>query len=103
MKTRRILGLSLVIVTIGAALVFHSSADSTAKPGDVNEARILAAVSRALPHFTSLIAVMDRAEARDIAAAAIAGGMRAMFDDGLAKAQAGLTTLEEVLRVTGEP
>jgi general secretion pathway protein E len=46
--------------------------------------------------------VLDRAEARDIAAAAVAGGMRTMFDDGLAKARAGLTTLEEVLRVTGE-
>jgi general secretion pathway protein E len=46
--------------------------------------------------------VLDRAEARDIAAAAIAGGMRTMFDDGLAKAEAGLTTLEEVLRATGE-
>jgi type II secretory ATPase GspE/PulE/Tfp pilus assembly ATPase PilB-like protein len=28
--------------------------------------------------------------------------MRTMFDDGLNKARAGLTTLEEVLRVTGE-
>jgi general secretion pathway protein E len=46
--------------------------------------------------------VLDRAEARDIAAAASASGMRSLFDDGLMKAQAGLTTLEEVLRVTGE-
>jgi general secretion pathway protein E len=46
--------------------------------------------------------VLDRAEARDIAAAAIAGSMRSMFDDGLIKARAGVTTLEEVLRVTGE-
>ena len=46
--------------------------------------------------------VLDRAEARDIAAAAVAGSMRTMFDDGLKKARAGLTTLEEVLRVTGE-
>ena len=46
--------------------------------------------------------VLDRAEARDIAAAAVAGSMRTMFDDGLIKARAGLTTLEEVLRVTGE-
>ena len=46
--------------------------------------------------------VLDRAEARDIAAAAVAGSMRTMFDDGLNKARAGLTTLEEVLRVTGE-
>ena len=46
--------------------------------------------------------VLDRAEARDIAAAASTAGMRSLFDDGLMKAQAGLTTLEEVLRVTGE-
>jgi general secretion pathway protein E len=46
--------------------------------------------------------VLDRAEARDIAAAAVAGGARTMFDDGVIKARAGLTTIEEVLRVTGE-
>jgi len=46
--------------------------------------------------------VLDRAEARDIAAAAVAGSMRTLFEDGLIKARAGLTTLEEVLRVTGE-
>ena len=41
MNTRRILGLTLVIVAIGVAIVLRSSADSAAKPGDVNEARIL--------------------------------------------------------------
>jgi general secretion pathway protein E len=46
--------------------------------------------------------VLDRAEARDLAAAAVAAGMRTMFQDGLAKARAGVTTLEEVLRVTGD-
>ncbi|MEO8927779.1 MAG: GspE/PulE family protein, partial [Caulobacteraceae bacterium] len=43
--------------------------------------------------------VLARAEARDIQAAA---GLTTMLDDGLAKAKAGLTTLEEVLRVTRE-
>jgi general secretion pathway protein E len=47
--------------------------------------------------------VLERAEARDIAAAAVAGSMRTLLDDGLIKARAGLTTIEEVLRVTGEP
>ena len=42
MNTRRILGLALVLVAIGVAVVFRSAADSTAKPGDVNEARIMA-------------------------------------------------------------
>ncbi|HEY1962967.1 MAG TPA: GspE/PulE family protein [Rhizomicrobium sp.] len=46
--------------------------------------------------------VLARAEAREIQRAAIAGSMRTMFADGLAKAQAGLTTLEEVLRATRE-
>ena len=46
--------------------------------------------------------VMRRAEARELEAAAIAGSMRTMLEDGLNKARAGLTTLEEVLRVTRE-
>ncbi len=44
--------------------------------------------------------VLARAEAREIERAAIAAGMRSLLRDGLAKARAGLTTLEEVLRVT---
>jgi general secretion pathway protein E len=43
--------------------------------------------------------VLARAEARDIQAAT---GMRTMLEDGLVKARFGLTTLEEVLRVTQE-
>jgi general secretion pathway protein E len=43
--------------------------------------------------------VLARAEARNIEAAS---GMRTMLEDGLAKAGAGLTTLDEVLRVTQE-
>ncbi len=46
--------------------------------------------------------VLQRAEAREIQAAAVAVGMTTMSADGLAKAQAGLTTLEEILRVTRE-
>ena len=41
MKTRRILGLTLVIAAAGVAIALRSSADSTAKPGDVNEARVV--------------------------------------------------------------
>jgi len=41
MDTRRILGVILVIVAVGVAIALRSSADSTVKPGDVNEARIL--------------------------------------------------------------
>jgi general secretion pathway protein E len=47
--------------------------------------------------------VLARAEAREIQRAAVAAGsMRTMFVDGLAKAQDGLTTIEEVLRATRE-
>jgi general secretion pathway protein E len=45
---------------------------------------------------------LARAEAREIARVAVAEGMRTIFDDGLAKARAGETTIEEVLRVTQE-
>jgi len=43
--------------------------------------------------------ILNRAETRAIEAAA---SVRSMLDDGIAKARAGLTSLEEVLRVTGE-
>jgi general secretion pathway protein E len=46
--------------------------------------------------------VLARAEAREIQRLAMAKSMRTMFADGLAKAQAGLTTIEEVLRATRE-
>ncbi len=46
--------------------------------------------------------VLARAEAREIERTAVAYGMRTMLQDGLAKARAGLTTLDEVLRVTRE-
>ncbi|HEY4078735.1 MAG TPA: GspE/PulE family protein [Rhizomicrobium sp.] len=45
---------------------------------------------------------LARAEARQIVRAAVGEGMRTIFDDGLAKARVGETTLEEVLRVTQE-
>jgi general secretion pathway protein E len=46
--------------------------------------------------------VLARAEAREIQRVSVANSMRTMFADGLAKAQAGLTTIEEVLRATRE-
>ncbi|HZZ90159.1 MAG TPA: GspE/PulE family protein [Caulobacteraceae bacterium] len=46
--------------------------------------------------------VLARAEARQVERAAIRGGMRPMVEDGLLKAAAGHTTLEEVFRVTRE-
>ena len=46
--------------------------------------------------------LMQHADASDIERAARASGMRTMYEDGLRKALAGLTTIEEVLRVTQE-
>ncbi|PWK86784.1 type II secretion system ATPase GspE [Fulvimonas soli] len=46
--------------------------------------------------------VMQRADAGEIERQARAEGMRTMYEDGIAKALAGVTTLEEVLRVTQE-
>ena len=46
--------------------------------------------------------VLDRAEAREVGRAASRAGMRSMLVDGLIKAEAGETTVEEVLRVTRE-
>jgi general secretion pathway protein E len=47
-------------------------------------------------------AVVQRAGAQELQRAAIAAGMTTMFEDGMKKAVAGLTTLEEILRVTRE-
>jgi general secretion pathway protein E len=44
--------------------------------------------------------VLQRADAGMIAKAAVAEGMGTMFDDGLRKALAGDTSIDEVLRVT---
>jgi general secretion pathway protein E len=46
--------------------------------------------------------VMKRADAGEIERQARAEGMRTMYEDGIAKAVAGITTIEEVLRVTQE-
>ncbi|MEW9573403.1 type II secretion system ATPase GspE [Rhodanobacter sp. Si-c] len=46
--------------------------------------------------------VMQRADAGEIERQARAEGMRTMYEDGIAKSLAGVTTLEEVLRVTQE-
>ena len=46
--------------------------------------------------------IMRHATAGELRAAAIAGGMETMFENGLRKALGGITTIEEVLRVTRE-
>jgi general secretion pathway protein E len=44
--------------------------------------------------------ILSHAETQEIEAAAVAEGMRTMFESGLALALAGVTTIEEVLRAT---
>jgi general secretion pathway protein E len=46
--------------------------------------------------------VLRHAESREIHAAAMQAGMRSMYQDGLAKARQGVTSLEEVMRVISE-
>jgi general secretion pathway protein E len=46
--------------------------------------------------------IMRHAVAGDLRRQAMAEGMRGMYEDGLRKAVAGLTTIDEVLRVTRE-
>ena len=46
--------------------------------------------------------VMQQATSGEIQDQAIAEGMRTMYQDGLAKCLRGVTTLDEVLRVTQE-
>jgi general secretion pathway protein E len=46
--------------------------------------------------------ILHHAEATELQRVALAAGMRPMILDGLAKAAAGITTIEEVLRVTRE-
>jgi general secretion pathway protein E len=44
--------------------------------------------------------ILNHAEAREIHRVAVTEGMRSMYDDGVLKALAATTTMEEVLRVT---
>jgi general secretion pathway protein E len=45
---------------------------------------------------------MQHATASEIRAAAVKNGMETMYENGLKKAVTGVTTIEEVLRVTRE-
>ena len=46
--------------------------------------------------------IIDKADSATIRNAAIKNGMRTMMDDGLLKVAEGITTIDEVLRVTKE-
>ncbi|MCX6909976.1 MAG: hypothetical protein NTY01_18305 [Verrucomicrobia bacterium] len=46
--------------------------------------------------------VVDRRPAAELKKAAVAHGMRTLRDDGMRKAALGVTSLEEVLRITQE-
>jgi general secretion pathway protein E len=46
--------------------------------------------------------LLRRADAREIHRAAVAQGMRSLFEDGLGKVASGVTSIDEVLRVTGD-
>jgi type II secretory ATPase GspE/PulE/Tfp pilus assembly ATPase PilB-like protein len=44
--------------------------------------------------------ILARASARDIKDKAVSLGMRTLYEDGIEKVRKGITTVEEVLRVT---
>jgi type II secretory ATPase GspE/PulE/Tfp pilus assembly ATPase PilB-like protein len=44
--------------------------------------------------------IVEKKDADEIARGAVEEGMKTMLDDGLEKVSRGLTTLEEILRVT---
>ena len=46
--------------------------------------------------------ILQHAEANELQRAAVAAGMRPMLQDGIAKVAAGITSVEEVMRVTRE-
>ena len=46
--------------------------------------------------------VLQRTDGQELQRAALAAGMRSMYQDGIIKARTGMTSLEEVLRVTRE-
>ena len=46
--------------------------------------------------------LLKHADAQDLRRVAVAEGMRSMFQDGLRKAVQGVTSIEEVMRVTRE-
>jgi type IV pilus assembly protein PilB len=47
-------------------------------------------------------AIVQRKDAADIRRLAVESGMRLMIDDGIEKVRQGLTTIEEIVRVTKE-
>jgi general secretion pathway protein E len=55
-------------------------------------------------HMTDEIkdAITNKLDAGEIQKLAIAAGMTTMLDDGLSKVKSGITTIEEVMRVTTE-
>ena len=44
--------------------------------------------------------ILRHSESHELERLACQGGMRTMYDDGMSKALAGVTTIEEVLQVT---
>jgi type II secretory ATPase GspE/PulE/Tfp pilus assembly ATPase PilB-like protein len=62
----------------------------------------LAIYELVLPDEKIRNAVMAKASSDDIRKLAIAGGMTTLMEDGIGKIRQGVTTVEEVLRVTRE-
>ncbi len=90
-----------IAVPNGGATTFYRPVGCPQCKGSGYAGRI--AVFEFLPIDRELAAlILHRADTRAIADAGLRAGLRALRSDGIAKAQLGLTALEEVLRVASE-
>ena len=94
-------GLIEIIPNVTAEMTFYESKGCVACNGSGYQGRIaireLLEIKEDIRHL-----IMNRASAQEIKEAAIANGMTTMIQDALQKAQRGLTSLEEIIRVVHE-
>ena len=82
-------------------LTLYSPVPSENNPYGYNGQIALREQYTMVPGIRALLEHGDTTSTQQIEAAAVASGMRTMLQDGILKVIAGLTTLEEVLRVVG--
>ena len=82
------------------AALFHRAAARAATASASSAGSASSSCSRSTTQIREL--VRGRAPTQAVLASALEAGMRSMAQDGLARCLAGITTLEEVLRVTEE-
>ncbi len=106
-KTERVLteeelhSLKEVIADVHSGMKFYASRGCTVCNGSGYQGRLaIREVLEVNEEVRKLI--MDRADAHEIKLAAVRGGMTTMVQDALMKVSAGMTSIEEVIRVVHE-